>query len=422
MSKHLKFDRLDNTANMFPVIASESVSNVYRVAVTLTENIDGNILQEALDKVLPYFDVFKVKLRKGLFWYYFEENLRPAPRVHEENTFPCEYINPYTNNEYLFRVTYYGRRINLEVFHVLTDGNGALMFLKELVYQYLRLVHPELKEIHTDNLQADSTMDKQDSYVKNYKKAAKKPYKTGKGLILKGDSFYDNELGVIHGYLNLEDIKRVAKGYGVTINQYLLGTLTWAIYQEYLGGMPSKVPIRSSVPVNLRPYFNSTTTKNFFAVVTSVFQPEKENYTFEEVLGEVAECLKQQINKENLGKILDYNVSNEKKLVLRAIPLFIKNIAMKAIYNASAKSSTMTVTNLGVISTAKEYSEYIEGFYAMLSMSKGQNIKAAVCSYRDRLVFTLSATIKETDIQKCFFRKCVEDGIEVSIETNGVYY
>mgnify|MGYP007007140302 CR=1 FL=1 len=44
---------------------------------------------------------------------------------------------------YLFRVTYYKSRINLEVFHVLTDGMGGINFLRELTYQYLRLVHPE---------------------------------------------------------------------------------------------------------------------------------------------------------------------------------------------------------------------------------------------------------------------------------------
>ena len=106
-----------------------------------TENHYDMIL---LDIMLPKMDGFNLRLRMGVFWYYFEDNPNPAPRVMQEDMGPCQYINPLLNREYLFRVLYYERRISLEVFHALTDGNGALMFLKELVYQYLRLVHPEI--------------------------------------------------------------------------------------------------------------------------------------------------------------------------------------------------------------------------------------------------------------------------------------
>lgn len=44
-------------------------------------------------------------------------------------------------------MTYYKNRINLEVFHVLTDGMGGINFLRELTYQYLRLTHPELAKL-----------------------------------------------------------------------------------------------------------------------------------------------------------------------------------------------------------------------------------------------------------------------------------
>ncbi len=87
------------------------------------------------DIVLPKFGLFNVRLRMGVFWNYFEENGKKAPKVHEENTFPCRFIRPNKNHSYLFRVTYYKNRINLEVFHVLTDGMGGINFLRELTYQ-----------------------------------------------------------------------------------------------------------------------------------------------------------------------------------------------------------------------------------------------------------------------------------------------
>lgn len=62
----------------------------------------------------------------------------------------------------MFRVTYYKNRINLEVFHVLTDGMGGINFLRELTYQYLRLAHPKLRETQGDQLSADTSLNRED--------------------------------------------------------------------------------------------------------------------------------------------------------------------------------------------------------------------------------------------------------------------
>ena len=123
--RQIRWDKLDNTAHLFPSIAGESMTNVYRISVELNEEVQREALQQALDIVLPKFDGFNVRLRTGVFWYYFEENGKKAPKVTEEAMFPCRYIRQNRNRNYLFRVTYYGCRINLEVFHVLTDGMGA---------------------------------------------------------------------------------------------------------------------------------------------------------------------------------------------------------------------------------------------------------------------------------------------------------
>ena len=138
--KKIRWEKLDNTAQLFPVIAGENMTNVYRISVTLNEEIQPELLQQALDLVLPKIDGFNLRMRTGFFWYYFEENGKPALKVTEEHLFPCRFIRSNKNKSYLFRVTYYGKRINLEVFHVLTDGMGGLTFIKELTYQYLRLV------------------------------------------------------------------------------------------------------------------------------------------------------------------------------------------------------------------------------------------------------------------------------------------
>ncbi len=419
--KEIKWDKLDNTAHLFPVIAGEGMSNVYRISVTLKENIKQELLQEALERILPWFDVFRVRMRYGVFWYYFETNQKPAPEVKEEYRYPCQFISPNRNRNYLFRVNYYKNRINLEVFHVLTDGMGGITFLKELTYQYLRLAHPKLQEKMGDGLCSDTSLNREDSYLKNYKKSQKKGYKTERAYLVKGEKLKPLQLGVMHGFMPIRDLKKVCNQYGVSINEYLVASFLWSIYQECLHGMPSKRPISSCVPVNLRPYFDSITMKNFFVIVSAVFHPKNDSYTFEEVVQIVAESLRSQINREHLENLFAYNVSNEKNFILRAVPLFIKNIAMRYVYHTSALANTTTVTNIGNIQVREEYQEYVDGFQAFLSMSEGQNIKGTICSYRDTLVFTISSNLTDVSVQRGFFRRLSADGIPVRIETNGVY-
>lgn len=421
--KEMRWDKLDNTALLFPVIANESMSSVYRISVTLTEDIIEEKLQEALSRVLPKFDVFHVRLRRGLFWYYFETNNRPAPKVREENTYPCLYIPVYQNNNYLFRVTYYRKRINLEVFHVLTDGMGGITFLRELVYEYLRLTHDDLMEKLGDELCSDTSLNKEDSYVKNYTgKKYKKKYKTERAVRLTGEFLPPKALSVTHGYLNIPILKAKAKEYGVSINTFLTGIFAYSIYKEHLHSQPYKKPISICVPVNLRPFYGSITTKNFFGMTAAVLRADKENYTVEEVIAKIDESLKEQITKENMDSLISYNVSNQKNLMLRMVPLFVKNLAMKWVYRSSALANTSTVTNVGSLQIREDYRPYIDMMHVVLSMTKGQNMKCSISSYEDTLVYTISSKLKDQSIQKCFFRTLSELGVPVTIETNGEAY
>ena len=304
--REIRWDRLDNTAHLFPVIAGENMSNVYRISVTLTELVQPDVLQQALNIVLPKMDGFNLRLRMGVFWYYFEENGKPAPKVREESNFPSRYIQQNQNHSYMFRVTYYKYRINLEVFHVLTDGMGGINFLKELTYQYLRLAHPELKEKVGDSLNSGTSLNREDSFLKNYKKSSAKGYQTKKAYLLKGEHLGPGEFGVMHGYMQIPQLKEVCHRYGCSINEYLVSVYIWSVYTECMKGMPFASPIRVAVPVNLRPYFNSITTKNFFVMVSAEFHPTKEVYTFAEVLAIVRDNLRSQINREHLEKLFSH--------------------------------------------------------------------------------------------------------------------
>ena len=418
-------ERKNTTYSNTNIVAERTPMNIYfkRYDSTLNQKFDemvknGQISTRGLKSNAKIYNelVFDVNS------LYFEENGGAAPRVQEEDMFPCRYIHPSKANHYMFRVIYYRNRISLEVFHVLTDGMGGMNFLRELLYQYLRLVHPELRETAGEKLYGGTSFNREDSFTKNYKKKKTgNSYKKEKAYRIKLEKLPKGEFGVMHGKIPISQLKPITKKYGASINEYLVALFAWSTYVECLGMMPSDKPIRIAVPVNLRPYFNSMTTKNFFAMVTAEFFPKKEEYTFEEVIEIIKDSLRKQINKEHLENVFSYGVSNQQNKLLRLVPLVIKNVVMKLVYGRSALSSSTTITNVGKVDIDPLYEPYVEMFYAFLPMSKGQELKGTVNSYKDTLVFTFSSVFTDTCIQRTFFRKMAEEGIEVAIETNGVY-
>ncbi|MEY8353096.1 DUF6320 domain-containing protein [Lachnospiraceae bacterium 54-53] len=415
-----RWRRLDNTAKIFPVIASENLSNVFRISAVLKEEVDPGTLQRALEEILPQFEGFSVKLRRGFFWYYFENNKR-MPVIERETTYPCKYIDPHSSQLFLFRASYFGSRINLEVFHAVTDGLGAVNFLKALVYRYLDLTHnSRTGHRAAQKISPDVSMNVEDSYVRHYKKTVKRRYSSRKAYHLSGEALPLDEENILHGYVGLKELKEVSRSCGVTITRFLAGALVWAIYQEYLEGKSCSESIGISLPINLRTFFGSETMANFFAVTIIDFLSTSENHTFSEVLEAVSRQMDHKITKERLEETISYNVSNEKKWYLRITPLFVKWCVLNMIFRKNDKAYTMTLSNIGPIEIEKDYARDVRRFHIMIGVSGRQPVKCAVCSYGEEVIVTFTSVFQDTRLQDRFFDFFKEMGIPVSLESNGV--
>ena len=136
-AKKLRWLRLDNAAKIYPAARRQNWSNVFRVSVTLSEKVDTAVLQSALDVTARRFPSLAARLRKGVFWYYLQE-LDHAPAISEEWSYPLAQMSAEEVRRCAFRVIAYENRIAVELFHSLTDGNGALVFLKTLTAEYLQ--------------------------------------------------------------------------------------------------------------------------------------------------------------------------------------------------------------------------------------------------------------------------------------------
>ncbi len=414
--------RLDNTANLFPVITSRRFTNVYRIAASLEQQVEPELLQKALVTVLPWFPTFRVRLRRGMFWHYFEENTA-QPTVYLEEDSPCRFIDPYQNNNFLFRVSYFENRVNLEVFHALTDGNPGKDFLLALLCQYLMLAHPALfgEEDKTRKWFTGHAADIEDSYRQNCAPARKTSYRVGRAYKIKGERNLLGDLSVIHAHLDLETLKTFCRAKGVTISQYLTAVIGWAVCAQR-PKMHTRLPVNVFLPVDLRRMFESATALNFFSNVYISFPGEAANWDFDDVLQMVKTQFEEKISRENMLDLINYTTARSQNPFIRIIPLPIKNAVVRTIFEFSAKSNTLSFTNLGPIALPAQFAGFVTGLTLLLSCTPKEPFKCAAISYQNDFTFNITSTLRSVALQRAVVRRFTQDGLLVEVETNGVDY
>lgn len=255
---------LDNAAKIFPATSNKEDGKVFRFSCELEEPVCCTDLQEALDQTMEFFPFYRSVLKKGLFWYYLKtSDLRPL--VSEEDAPPCAPIYDTDRNCLLFSVTYYHRRINLEIYHALSDGTGALHFLRTLVACYLTIHHPELFPDGTPVIDYDATNSQkaEDSFKKYYKPGSKRYESKEKVYRLHGDKLPEGRIRVIEGRMSVSRILELSRSYHVSMTTFLSGILLQAISHNMSLSDKKKLVVLM-VPVNLRNFFHSVSARNFF--------------------------------------------------------------------------------------------------------------------------------------------------------------
>src|SRR5690554_5059297 len=124
---------LDNSAIIYPPTVARYNAHVFRLSARLNVDVDPVRLANVAKRVLKRFPYFAVSLHQGFYWYYFLPNKKPL-EIYKDEDYPCGYFHLKKGaNGYLFKILYTTRSISIEVFHALTDGAGALSFLKTLL-------------------------------------------------------------------------------------------------------------------------------------------------------------------------------------------------------------------------------------------------------------------------------------------------
>ncbi len=415
----LYWRRLDNSAKIFPISAGKKYSTVFRLSAVLKEKIKPDILKIAVEKALEQYEFFKVRLKSGFFWNYLEYNPK-KPIIEKEKEYPCKYIEPKENNNYLFKVTYFDTKINIDIFHSLTDGNSGVMFFREIVYNYIELAH---KDEFKEELRIKRKFDlsAEDSYIKNYDKKAKGNNSARKAYKLVGKKIKLGAISAIHEIIDLKQLKQEAKNNSATITQYLTAVLIYSIYKANYLKYKGKKPIKVCIPVNLKKYFPSNTISNFFSYITLEAEMERDNLNeFDKILEFVKKDFAKRLTPEEIQKTMSGNVKLGTNPFIKIIPLVLKKPIVRLSYIEIRKYTTTTFSNIGRIGIIGKYQKYIDNFLMLIAPEPVEKIKCSACSFENKIVFTVTSILDDCSIEEEFYKFLKQKNINVKIESNGV--
>ena len=403
---------LDNAAKLFSAASSPKDTRVFRFYCELKEEVKEEILQEAMNQTIQKYPVFLSVMRKGLFWHYLEKSeLRPV--VREEYKEPCSSLYVRDKKTLLFEVTYYKKRINFEVFHALTDGTGATEFLRELVKNYLYLIHEEdLEPVELSNQYLTVKDQEDDSFSRYYDPdfPRKKKKKIRAVQIKKGGKGYE-ELQINEASMSVKELLGIAREKKVSMSVLLTAAFICAIHEE-MSRMQEKKPVILMVPVNLRKIFPSDSMLNFFGYIEPGYQFGGGKDSFEDVLEAVKLYFQENLSKEHMAGRMNELIAIEKHKILKWAPLELKNRCIRAGAKMAEQEVTAVLSNMSVVKMPEDYAQYIEKFGVYTSTNRTE---LCICSFQDTLSLGFTSRYDSTNIQRNFYRILKELGASVKV-------
>lgn len=420
-----KWYKLDSAGVMYSALQKDEYSAIYRFSAVMHAAVDPAALQRAIDKTMPRFPGFSVRIGKGFFWYYLEPNTAPGPFLKEDVLYPCQPVRFGEDNGWLVRFYYYEKRISVEVFHALSDGAGAMVFFRTLLAVYLRMrgVAVPCGEGILDVNEKPKPHEIEDAYSRYAGKQAARLKIPPKAYQNTGtpEPFYT--LHVTMGFVDVDKLKAVAKRSGASLTEYLAAVLLLVIQARQKAEKPLRPkPVSLVVPVNLRPFFPSKTLRNFILTYNIGIDPLLGDYTFDEILHRVRHQLKLCLDRHEMQAVITRNVRFTRNRLLQLVPIALKNPVMAMNYRLiGARSVSGTYSNPGAFTVPDEMRPHIHHMEVVIGQATVARSHCACLSYGNTMAITFAGTQKENDTARDFFRHLVREGLHVKVQSNDVW-
>ena len=329
---------------------------------TLSEKIDFNVLKKALQNIIERFHYFKLKpvIDKNGNIDFIKNNA-------ELNVYELD--NKVYNlgteevNGYLFRISFKDNDIYISISHAIADGRGAVLFGCSLIYEYLKLMGIKINfsdEVITNETPISET--EMDTLTSNESDKMEEQCYEEPFVLPTNFKYFNTE------YEKKTVISWDAEKFSNFIHQLectpvaLITTIIGnAIYKNY-DVIEKKVLV--SVPVDLRPFYQSKAQANFFTGIKFEFKNEYKDLHLKEQVRNVQKDLKEQLNITNLKS----NIYGTEKFFKNIINKTIKTqaeaekVSRKLEEIMKLPEATYMLSNLGIINIPKQMQPYITDY------------------------------------------------------------
>ena len=401
--------KLDNIGKFYSAQAGSNAQTVFRVSAEMKDEIDPDLLQQALDATIQTFPGFNVALRSGLFWHYLVQLSEP-PRV-ELETLPVCFPLHFSQASVLMRVNYFDRRINLEVSHIISDGRGTLEFFKALIGSYasIRYGVSDAVEVYRGT-EAEKT---EDSYAKNYERRESAGADGVKAYRLTGwKNAADPTFMEYH--LAADEVLAKARAMNVSLTSLLIAAVICAIRKEMPTTERDKA-INIDVPVDLRRFFGSSTMRNFFGLAFVEYTPHDLDEPLEEIAHQVQAELSTRTEPHAIKQRMNRMIKLEKNPVLRVAPLFLKDLVLGIAARIANRNVTTTFSSIGKITLPDSLSPYVKGI-SVLTTTSGLNFVA--CTYGNDLSIGVTTIFTRHSVVRQFVQELSDLGLHGYMNIN----
>jgi NRPS condensation-like uncharacterized protein len=414
---------LDNAAKIYPAVQSAEFTVVFRISVILNDPVNYTCLKHAIQKIESRFPYFKVTLKKGFFWYYLEYVDRPLLPVADLHGYCRSFSYPREKDPFLARITVIRNRLSVEFSHILTDGAGAKVFFTALLAAYFSEKGDTVSDIPGFKFDAPlSNEEFEDAYnryfksdiptVPSFTKAFHLPYKLND----------KPRHHVLIAFLSVCDIQSKAREKGVSITDYLVSVYLFVLQEIYhelprFGHYRKRKILRIQVPVNLRKIYPTLSLRNFSLFVLPEIDLRLGRYTFDEIVKIVYHKMQLETDEKLINKIIARNVGSERNVIVRGIPLLVKNLILTMKYNTQGTNQySGVVTNLGRIELPEEMAKKISQFVLIPPPpNKKLKVNCGVIGFQDKLTISFGNITTSNELEKKFFRFLTSQGIHVKL-------
>lgn len=422
-ARSLRWMRLDNAAKIYPAAKRRNWNNFFRISATLTEPIDTGVLASALDVTARRFPSIAVRLRRGVFWYYLEE-IPKTPSIQPEKSCPLAHAPFHEVRQCAFRVLVYKNRVAVEFFHALTDGTGALVFVKTLLAEYLSekygLSVPAEKGV-LGRLEEPAPEELEDSFAR-YAGDVTASRAESTAYHLTGTPERDGYKNLVTMMIPAEKLRACAKEHGVSVTELLCAAMMQAIGELQAEKVPNvrhRKPVKVLIPVNLRNLFPSRSLRNFASYITPEIDPRMGDCSFSELCSLVHHKMGLENNRRTMRAKFAANVASERSPILRVMPLFIKNIAMKAVFDAVGEcKSCLCLSNLGRVELPEVMVPYVQRIDFIIGVQARAPHDCGVVTWGDTVYINCIRSIQEPELEYRFYRVLHRLGLPVKVESN----